>query len=256
MQIHATAIIDPKAHLSKDVHIGAYSIIGPGVYLEDRVKIHEHVVIKCNTRIGEDSEIYPFVSLGESAQDLKSIQDNNILIIGARTTIREHSSIHAASQPGKQTQLGSDCFIMGQVHIGHDCNIGNHVIITQASMLAGHVTIHDFANLSGNVAVHQGVSIGKHVFVGGKTGVRQDIAPYCSVEGHPARLLGLNSVGLKRHGFLFEDRLFLKKAFKILFMSNLLIEEACKQLELYQNPMVDELLQFARNSKRGLLRKL
>lgn len=229
-------------------------MIGPQVVLGKGVKLHEHVVIKGCTQIGEDCEIFPFVSLGEPSQDKKNIQDGNRLLIGSRNIIREHTSIHTSSLPMGKTQIGSDCLIMGQVHIAHDCQIGNQVIVAQASALAGHVCIEDFATIGGCVAVHQCVHIGQHGFVGAQSYISQDVLSYCSAAGNRASLVGLNSVGLKRHGFSFEDRLLLKRAFKILFTSGLLLEEALSRLQDLNHSLVNEIILFSRNSKRGLLR--
>lgn len=250
----STNCIHPHAQIADDVEIGPYCVVGPDVILKKGVKLHEHVVIKGCTQIGEACEIFPFVSLGEAAQDKKSIQDGNGLIIGARNIIKEHTSIHTSSFPMAQTRIGSDCLIMGQAHIGHDCQIGNHVVITQSTVLGGDVCIGDFAQLGGKTGVHQGVHIGKHSFVGGGSILVQDLAPYCSAVGNHASLIGLNSVGLRRNGFSLEDRLLLKRAFKILFMSNLLLKDACAQLLDFNHPLCDELVNFAQKSKRGLLR--
>jgi len=87
--------------------------------------------------------------------------------------------------------------------------------------LGGHILIEDYAILGGIVAVHQFVRIGAYAIVGGGSSISMDIPPYVSASGIRARLHGLNSVGLKRRGFSDEALNILKKAYKILFRSNL-----------------------------------
>ena len=69
--IHQTSIIDSNAKISNDVEIGPYCVIGPNVEIGSKTKLHSHVSIKGNTKIGKNNEIFPFVSIGTSPQDLK-----------------------------------------------------------------------------------------------------------------------------------------------------------------------------------------
>lgn len=237
MNIHPTALIDPKAILGQDVEIGPYTVIGPQVTLGDQVKIHA------------------FVSLGAPSQDLKAINDGtNALHIGARTTIREHTSIHISSQPGHSTRIGEDCLIMGQVHIGHDCQIGNQVIISQGCGLSGHVIVEDQAVLGGMVGVHQQVHIGRMSMIGAKSGLVQDALPYSMVQGFPASVYGLNLFGLKRHSVYPEIRSQIKKAFQMIFKSTLL-SQTLLELESFGSPEIQHIIGFIQKSERGFYRE-
>lgn len=216
--IHPTAIVDAAAQIGEGAVIGPYCIVGAQVKLGARVRLHGHVVIDGRTTIGEDSEIYPFSSIGSPPQDLKYKGEASELQIGARCRIREHVTINPGTQGGGMlTRIGDDCLIMVGAHVAHDCQIGHHVILVNNATLAGHVQVGDFAIIGGNSAVHQFVRIGAHAMIGGMSGVESDVIPYGTVMGDRARLAGLNLVGLERRGFSRDDIRTLRSAYRMLF---------------------------------------
>jgi UDP-N-acetylglucosamine acyltransferase len=143
---------------------------------------------------------------------------------------------------------------MAYTHVAHDCHLGNDVILSNAVNMAGHVHIEDHAIVGGLTAIHQFARIGAHAFVGGASRISQDVAPYCLVAGSPAKLYGLNSVGLGRRGFSAEARQALKQAYQILFNSDLNLSQAVARAR-EEAPQVAEvvgLLDFIEGSERGI----
>jgi UDP-N-acetylglucosamine acyltransferase len=255
--IHPTAIIEDGAQLDTDVSVGAYSIIRAGVSIGSGTKVGPHVVIEGNTTIGCANEIFQFSSIGAIPQDLKFHGEESYLTIGDRNKIREFTTIHLGTEDGGgKTVIGNDNLFMAYTHVAHDCVVKNHVILANAATLAGHVEVDDFAILGGMSAVHQFTRIGTHVMASGGSMIAQDVVPYVIVQGDRARTVGLNLVGLKRRGFAKEELSALKKAYKLLFRSGMMQEEALKEIESWQDipAPVKKLVDFVRQSERGIVR--
>ena len=216
--IHPTSILHPNAQIGQGVEIGPYCVVGEHVVLGDRVRLVSHVVIDGRTRIGEDSVVFPFASLGQPPQDLKYKGEPSTLEIGARNKIRENVTMNTGTEGGGMvTQIGDDGLFMVGAHVAHDCLLGDHVILANNATLAGHVVMGDHAFIGGLSAVHQFVRIGPHAMVGGMSGVEQDVIPYGLVMGDRARLSGLNLVGLERRGFERDQIQNLRSAYRMLF---------------------------------------
>ena len=256
-EIHPTAIISPDAEIAEDTSIGPFCIIHDKVHIKKGTRLMSHVVIEGSTEIGENCTIYPFASIGLPPQDLKYRGEETGLRIGNNNTIREYCAIHRASVSGDGvTSIGDKNFLMAYVHVAHDCKIGNSVIMANLATLAGHVSIEDHAVIGGLVAVHQFTRVGAYAMVGGFSGVGQDIPPYMIASGARVKLFGLNTVGLKRHGFSDATVNELKKAYKILFREKRTLKDAIKKIQ--ENlPYTDEikrLIEFIQKNKRGICR--
>ena len=220
-QIDPSAVVDPKAKLGKDVNIGPYCVVGPEVVLGDRVRLHSHVVVDGRTTIGEDTEIFPFASIGTAPQDLKYHGELSTLTIGKRNKIREHVTMNPGTEGGGMTTVvGDDCLFMMGAHVAHDCQVGNRVILANNATLAGHVHVGEHAIIGGLSAVHQFVRIGHHAMIGGMSGIENDVIPYGQASGKRAHLVGLNLVGLKRRGFSREEIQQMRGAFEQLFLES------------------------------------
>ncbi len=216
--IHPTAIIDPAAVIGAGVVIGPYCVIGPHVVLSDGVRLISHVVVDGRTRIGAETTVYPFASLGHPPQDLKYGGEPSTLEIGARNRIREYVTMNPGTEGGGMiTRVGDDCLFMVASHVAHDCQVGNHVILANNGTIAGHVMVGDYAIIGGLAAVHQYVRIGEHAMIGGMSAVENDVIPYGMVKGDRAHLAGLNLIGLERRGFGREDVRALRSAYRMLF---------------------------------------
>jgi len=255
--IHPTAIIHQKAEIDEGVLIGPFSIIGEGACIKKGTKLISNIIIEGNTEIGENCIIYPFTSIGLPPQDLKYRGEKTGIKIGNDNIIREYTTIHRASIGGDGTTvIGDKNFLMAYVHIAHDCKIGNSVIMSNVATLAGHVILEDHAYIGGLVAVHQFTRIGAFTMVGGFSGVGQDIPPYTMASGARAKLFGLNTIGLKRHGFSDSTINELKKAYKILFREKRTLKDAIKKIQ-EELPYTDEirhLIEFIQKNKRGICR--
>jgi UDP-N-acetylglucosamine acyltransferase len=255
--IHPTAIIEPGAKLGAGVSVGPYSIIGGNVEIGDHTWIGPHVVITGVTRIGCDNRIYQFCSLGDAPQDKKYGGEPTELAIGDRNTIREYCQFNVGTvQDAGVTRIGSDNWIMAYVHIAHDCRVGDRTIFANNSQLGGHVHVDDWAVLGGYTGVHQFCRVGAHTMTAVGTVVLQDIPPYVMAAGNTATPYGINVEGLKRRGFSAEALLTLKRAYRTLYKSGLMLEEARAKLaqEAGTHPEIQPILDFLTVSKRGIIR--
>ena len=253
--IHRTALVDPTAHIEGDVTVGPYAIIGPRVTVGERCHIAAHAVLERNVKLGHGVKVGYGSVLGNDPQDLKYKGEDTWVEVGDTTVIREYCTINRGTQATGKTSVGQRCFLMSYVHLAHDCHVGNDVIIANAVQMAGHVTIEDRAVVSGLVPIHQFVRIGTFSFVGGGSRVNQDVPPYTKAVGNPVHLYGLNSVGLQRAGFSPEVKLALKRAYRLLFNSDMTVSQgiAKARAELPQIPEVENFLKFIEGSQRGVL---
>ncbi len=254
--IHPTAVVDPQANIGDGVVVGPYCVVEGHVTLEDKVVLHSHVVVGGLTRVGAETQIYPFASIGLPPQDLKYAGESSELIIGQRNKIREHVTMNpGTAEGGMITRVGDDCLLMASTHVAHDCQVGNSVIMANNATLGGHVIVGDFAILGGLSAVHQFVRIGRHAIVGGMSGVENDVIPYGSVMGDRARLSGLNVIGLKRRNFEKTEIHNLRTAYRMLFAEEGTLHERIDDVaEMFnENADILEIVEFMRvDSSRGL----
>lgn len=255
--IHPSAIIDPKANIDPDVEIGAYTVINGNVNIGSGTVIGPHVTIDSYVTIESDCHIFQHAAIGAIPQSLKFEGEETHVIIRRGSIIREFVTVHRGTGfGGGLTEIGEENFLMAYTHIAHDCILGKKVVFANNATLAGHITIGDFATIGGLVAIHQFVRIGNYAFVGGKSAVVKDIPPYVIAAGDRAKLHGLNSVGLKRHGFSPNALSLLKKTYRLIFRIGLTINEAIERVgaEVEQSPEVVKFIEFIKSSQRGITR--
>jgi UDP-N-acetylglucosamine acyltransferase len=252
------AVISPEACLADDVTVGPYAVIGAGVEIGAGCHIGPHVVIDGPTRLGERNRIYQFASIGADPQDKKFAgETESVLEIGDGNTIREFCTLNRGTAGGGGvTRLGDDNWIMAYVHIAHDCLIGNDTIMANNATLAGHVTVDDHAFLGGFSRVHQFCRIGRHAMTAMGSGLSRDLPPYVMAAGHLAEPKGVNSEGLRRRGFTPEQISNVRQAYRILFRSDLRLEEAIRRLDALasEQPELTPLTDFLRGSERSIIR--
>ncbi len=252
--IHPTAIVDSSAQIGSDVYIGPYCIIGPDVVLGDGCWLQQHVTIMGPSKIGKANQFYAYSSIGQQTQDLKYRGEPTWLEMGDGNTFREFCTVHRATSPGDRTIIGSDNHFLSYVHIAHDCVVGNHVIFSNNGTLAGHVIVEDHVILGGLSAVHQFCRIGTRAIIGGCSKIVQDVPPYCTADGNPARARGLNIVGLKRAGFSREQMSALRQAFRKIYRSGLNNAQAVEQLRAGElTPEAALFTEFIASTKRGIV---
>ncbi len=250
VKIHATAIVDPKAELGKDIEIGPYCIVGPRVKLGDRVRLVAHVVVDGITTIGAGTVIYPFASIGQRPQDLKYHGEESTLEIGENNQIRESVTMNPGTEGGGMiTRVGNGGLYMVGAHVAHDCHVGDHVIMANNATLGGHVVVGDYVVIGGLAAVQQFVRIGEHAMIGGMSGVASDVIPYGTVKGDRAFLSGLNLIGLERRGFNKEDIHALRTAYRMLFSSEGTMSERMDDVaKMYPGQsLISDVLGFIKN---------
>ncbi len=255
--IHPTAIVHPGALLGADVEIGPFAVIGEYVKIGRGTKVGASSVVDGWTEIGENNQIFHLTSVGAIPQDLKYKGEETYLKIGDGNIIREFATIHLGTVTGDgETTVGNNNLFMAYCHVAHDCHIGNHVIMANGSTLAGHVTVEDFAILGGLSAVHQFTRVGESAMLSGGAMVGQDVLPFTVASGNRATSAGLNTVGLKRRGFSAEVISNIKKAYRIIIRSGLLLEESLQKVrsEIPLSPEIERFIAFAEKSGRGLCR--
>lgn len=254
--IHPTALVDRAARIGASVEIGAFSVIGPEVTLGDEVRVHSHVVVTGATTVGRATEIFPFASIGHRPQDLKYKGEASTLEIGAYCVIREGVTMNPGTEGGGlRTVIGNKCAFLANSHVGHDCKVGNNVIFSNNVMLAGHCTVGDFVIIGGGAAVIQFARVGAHSFLGGMSGLENDLIPYGMALGNRAHLSGLNIVGLQRRGFSRADIHNLRRAYRLLFANEGTLMERLEDVatEFADNATVTEIVEFIRaGGKRSL----
>jgi UDP-N-acetylglucosamine acyltransferase len=255
MSIHPTSIISEGARLGINVTVGPYAIIERETSVGEGTEIRSHAIIKRYTALGPANVVHENAVLGGEAQDLGFIECESYLRVGAHNSIREGVTMHRGTQPGSVTSVGSNCFIMAYAHVAHNCRLGDRVIIANNVALAGHVDIEDQAFISGGVVVHQFCRIGRLAMIGGNSKIVQDCLPFVMTDGAPGRAHGLNMVGLRRAGFKSSEAQKLKEAYRILLRSGLALEQALSRMSDLGDPLVDHIIEFARNSERGFCRE-
>jgi UDP-N-acetylglucosamine acyltransferase len=249
--------VGPNARIGSGCYIGPYSIVGNEVELEGDVRLDSHCVVDGRTVIGQGTRVFPFVSIGLPAQDLKYQGEPSETRIGRRNQIREFVTIHRGTAGGGMlTQIGDDCLLMAQAHVAHDCKIGDGVIMANAATLAGHVIIEDNANVGAYSGVHQFCRIGREAYVGGYSVIVKDALPFALTVGNHARCYGLNTTGMKRRGYSREVISSLHRAFHLLLSSKLNTSQALEKIneEIRQVPEVEALVQFIESSQRGVVK--
>jgi UDP-N-acetylglucosamine acyltransferase len=248
-QIHALAVVDPKAQLGRGVTIGPFCTVGADVTLGDGCELLSHVALSGTTRIGARTKIFPFASIGHQPQDLKFHGEPSTLSIGEDCVIREGVTMNPGTEGGGLvTVVGNRSVFLANSHVAHDCHIGNDVIFSNNVMMAGHCQVGDFAIVGGGAAVHQFCRIGAHSFIGGMSAVENDVIPYGIAIGNRAYLAGLNIVGLKRRGFSRDVIHDIRRAYRLLFANEGTLQERVEDVggEFSQHKTVLEILDFIR----------
>ncbi len=257
VEIDNLAVVHPNARLAEGCQVGPFCTIGADVVIGRNTRLRSHVVVDGHTTIGADCDIFPFTTIGIQSQDLKFRKGNiTHTRMGDRNIIREFVSIHSGTEDGTSTVVGNDCALLAHAHIGHNCTIGDHVTMGHSATLGGHVLIGDYANIGGLSAVHQFCHVGGAAMVGGMSRVIQDVLPFTIAEGFPAHMRVINKIGMERAGYSKEQIAQVRKAFRILFMRELRLEQAVEQvLEEYKGVAEIQLMVDAITaSQRGLAR--
>jgi len=255
-QISPQAFVHEDAVLGNGVVIEAFAFIGPDVIIGDRTWIGPNSCILSSANIGADCKVFPGAVIGAEPQDLKFANEPTKVVVGNRTVIRECVTIHRATVDRQKTVVGDDCLIMAYVHLAHDVYVGNNVIIANAVSVAGHVTIEDWVIIEGMVGIQQFVRVGAHAFIAGGSMVRKNIPPYIKAAREPLSYIGVNSIGLRRRGFLQDRIQRIEDIYRTLYIQNANMSQALKVADV-EFPACEEkdfVLDFIRESDKGIIR--
>ena len=254
--IHPTAVIDAKAEIGAGCEIGAYCVIGANVVLGEGCWLQHHVSLTGPSRFGSGNRFHAFCSLGQRSQDLKYQGEPTHLAVGDENTFREFVTINRGTAPGGTTSVGSRGVYLAYCHVAHDCTVGDDVIFSNNGTLAGHVTVEDRVVLGGLTAVHQFCRLGRYAMTGGCSKIVQDVPPFMLADGNPARVRGVNKIGLERYDFGAETIRTLKDAYRLLYRCNLNVAQAVEEIrsQLSDTPEIEYLIGFVTQSSRGIIK--
>jgi len=250
------AYVHPGAKIAKNVVIEPFTTIHNNVVIGDGTWIGSNVTIMEGARIGKNCNIFPGSVISAVPQDLKFQDEETIVEIGDNTTLREYVTINRGTVDKGKTVVGKNCLIMAYCHIAHDCVVGDNCIFSNNSTLAGHVTVGNHVILAGMTAVHQFCTIGQHAFITGGSLVRKDVPPFVKGAREPMSYVGINSIGLRRRGFKSEKIREIQNIYRILYQKSFNNTQAARliEAEMEATNERDEILQFIKNSKRGIMK--
>ena len=248
--------VHPDARIGNNVDIGPYPVVHEDVEIGDGCHIHNNVTIFPGARIGSGVTIFPGAVIGAIPQDLKFKGEKTYAYVGDGTTLRECVTVNRGTAAKGETRVGSNCLLMAYTHVAHDCYIGNRVIISNATQIGGEVQIDDAAVIGGGSLIHQFCHLGRNIMLQGGALVNKDIPPFVKAAREPISYVGLNSVGLHRNGFTPEQIAIITDVYRLLYLSDLNVTNAVKQIEATIAPssLRDEIIDFVQNSERGIIR--
>lgn len=251
--VHPTAVIHPKTRIRHGVSVGPYAVIEEDVEIGEGSEIMTRVYIGAGTKIGRNNTIHTGAAIGGSAQH-RTAEQGGRLVIGDRNVLREYVTVHRSYLKDSATVIGDDNYLMAFSHIGHDCRVENHVTVANATLIGGHVLLEQNCIISALIAVHQFCRIGRYALLGARASITKDLPPYMLVDNNDETVGSINLVGLKKANFSESAKHDIKKAYRLLYLSDLSQAEALVAIEkACPSPETAYLVDFIRKSKRGIL---
>ena len=258
MAFHPTSIIHDSAVIHESVEIGPFCYVGEDVQIDEGSILLSHVVLKGPTKIGTNNKFYQFSVIGEATPDKKFKGEKTTLEIGDNNIFREGVTIHRGTVQDKSTTIiGNDNLLMAYSHVAHDCILGDSNVFANHAGIAGHVIVGNFVTIGALTTIHQFCRIGDYSFVGMNTSITMDIPAYIKVAADPARVIGLNTVGMSRNNISDDSITIIKKAYKLIYKKGYKLEDALRRVDRLEKPARPELQAFIdsiNSSERGLLR--
>jgi len=250
------AYVHPNARLAKNVIVEPFAYICENVEIGEGTWIGPHSTILDGARIGKNCRIFPSSVISGIPQDLKFRGEDTTAEIGDGSTIREAATINRGTASAGKTVIGRNTLIMAYAHVGHDCMVGNNCILANGAGLAGEVKVDDWAILSAGTLVHQFSRIGGHVMIGGGSKVRTDVPPFIKADRDPLTYMGINTIGLTRRGFEKERIDSIHNIYRVIYQNGMNTTQALNHIEkeISPSPDRDYILEFIRNSVRGIIR--
>lgn len=256
VQIHPSAVVDAKAQIGAGTIIGPYCVVAAEVVLGPDCWLQHHVTLNGPLRAGARNKFYACCSIGQQTQDLKYQGEPTYLEIGDENTFREFVTINRSTLSAGKTRVGNRGNFLAYSHIGHDCTVGDAVVFSNNGTLAGHVQVGDHAVIGGLTAVHQFCRIGRFAITGGCSKIVQDVPPFMIADGNPAKVRGVNLIGLERKGFPAENLKPIKEAFRLIYRAKLNTRQAIEAIrkDLPPNDEITQIVEFIEQSERGIIR--
>ena len=255
-QIHPTAIVDPRAEIGPGTVVGPYCIVAANVVLGADCWLQHHITLDGPMMAGAKNKFYAYCSIGQQTQDLKYKGEPTYLEIGDENTFREFVTVNRSTTAAGKTRIGHRGNFLAYSHVGHDCTVGDAVVFSNNGTLAGHVQVGDHAIMGGLTAVHQFCRLGRYAITGGCSKIVQDVPPFMIADGNPAKVRGINVMGLERSGFAPDTIKTIKEAFRLIYRSKYNTHQAIDaiQQELPASPEISQIVEFVRGSERGIIR--
>ena len=256
VDIHSSAIVDPKAELGENVVVDAFAMIGPHAKIGDDCRVFHHATVEGRVSLGRGNLIYPYSLIGGLTHDLKYQGGEPGLQIGDNNVFREYVTAHVATEENDLTVIGSNNVFLAYSHVAHDCQVGDHLVMSSHSALGGHVVVQDHVNVGWNAGVHQFCRLGKHCMVSACSKLVQDVPPFMLADGFPAEVRSINKIGMERNGFSTDEIDMVRGVFKKIYRSGFnrsqAIANLSNDLNLEGHPVLVEIVNFMQNSDRGL----
>lgn len=256
MEMNNLHSVHPEAKIGNNVKIGSFTTIHEDVEIGDNCEIFSNVTIFPGARIGDGVKIFPGAVVAAIPQDLKFKGEYTLAYVGNGTTLRECVTVNRGTASKGKTTVGENCLIMAYSHVAHDCKVGNGVIISNAVQLAGEVIVDDAAVIGGGSLVHQFCHLGRNIMLQGGALVNKDIPPFVKAAREPISYVGLNSIGLHRHGFSQDEIREISEIYKLLYLSDLNVTNAVRLVlqNIPESKLRDEIVDFVTTSERGIIR--
>ena len=253
--ISPLAYIEEGAQIGENVKIGPFCCVYNDTVIGDGTILENNVTIFPGARIGKNVHIFPGACIATVPQDLKFKGEYTTLEIGDGTQLHECVTVHRGTASKMVTKIGKNCMIMAYCHVAHDCNVGDNVIMSNSVQMAGEVVVDPFAVVGGGSLIHQFTHIGSFCMIQGGSGLVKDIPPYAMVGRSPAKWMGINTVGLRRHGYTTAQIINIQDIYRLVYASGYNTTHACEHIEaeIPQSPERDYILSFIRNSDRGII---
>ncbi len=256
VQIHSSAIVDPKAQLGENVVVEAFCMIGPNVSIGDHSKILHHATVEGRVFMGSGNQVHSYATIGGLTHDLKYQGGDPGLRIGDDNIFREYVTAHVATDSEDDTIIGSQNVFLAYSHVAHDCVVGDGLVMSSHSALGGHVQVGDHVNVGWGAGVHQFCRLGRHCMVSACSKLVQDVPPFMLADGSPAEVRSINKVGMERSGFTNDEIDVARGVFKKLYKGEMNRSQALEYLEKEfswkDNDITKEIIAFAQSSDRGL----
>ena len=253
--ISPLAYIEEGAQIGENVKIGPFCCVYNDTVIGDGTILENNVTIFPGARIGKNVHIFPGACIATVPQDLKFKGEYKTVEIGDGNQLHECVTVHHGTASKMVTKIGKNCMIMAYCHVAHDCNVGDNVIMSNSVQMAGEVVVDPFAVVGGGSLIHQFTHIGSFCMIQGGSGLVKDIPPYAMVGRSPAKWMGINTVGLRRHGYTTAQIINIQDIYRLVYASGYNTTHACEHIEaeIPQSPERDYILSFIRNSDRGII---